>query len=945
MADNQKAVIDQIYEKINEVLGTDNQLFSMEFPGRVLDENTYAFKADSIYSNLTKPQPVLEEEFRLTNQLFDVAQVTGGPNGAALSDTYILALNNLVPKYQDIPDFDNDKTQMREWLLENVETGIKDQPTLTRMQLFEVLNQKYLNEKQQWDQAKTQKLEDAENSDDPLQGLDEYSRWLAEVAPIREAEIESCFADSVVRGYYHEIKNMLGYLDISSEAEALEKAKARMRNSSMSSLDESETIYPTEMQPTDWFKGLSTDFKPIDLLLDPEVLQDELLTKERTLASLEEQYQQLSAAPTGNIDELKKQVAEAQSAYDQAQTKMIEHFSNVTITLAQWYFKKKDQSGEQKAKNEFNKIAGSKGVPPLSDEQWKQLSTMQDATIQAQQTLNSTSRALSQLEADEAAAESTNTKQELISLNAKIESMRQEIAGLKEVVMSQFGNNSGSDTYVISQDAVDAINGLSQEDKTNLMKLSGNPYGNLDDFTAAVKSALSTDWTQDIQDSLNTSCKQVAMVPSSMPAAGRFFDVIMSFDGSTQKDDSSLSKGSEHTSWSVDVLFGSAGGSSDKSWSDYTHNYNASNTSFDIGMRVTKVTIDRGGWFQPELFKASKNMFSLDPNTKFSFGAPTSVPDITQAECNALNKGLLPCFPTSFVIAKDVTIKVKMDSTIINVANSVLNKSSSVGGGFLCFSASHSSTSSKTNKSYYCGTQGTDLIIRIPGPQILGWYQEFTAKDESSNYAEMPSGYLPKDGMQETQSSVIKAPMGAPELEEVAVGPTPTGTIVVLSGHGRTANTSFNFKSASKSYIYSYVFENVGIYDSRGNRVEHEALDQNTINSGYADVKSSKIGGVEVRDLLLSSGPDLDIYVPRNFHRTIKNMQSANGETIQVAFYHNGATIEASSLVQVCVISNNHEELPISEVVNLGEFKNRAIDYLWVACKYSDESIVPMQAS
>ena len=34
---------------------------------------------------------------------------------------------------------------------------------------------------------------------------------------------------------------------------------------------------------------------------------------------------------------------------------------------------------------------------------------------------------------------------------------------------------------------------------------------------------------------------------------------------------------------------------------------------FTIGMRVTKVTIDRGGWFDPSIFELSSSFMRLNP--------------------------------------------------------------------------------------------------------------------------------------------------------------------------------------------------------------------------------------------------------------------------------------------------------------------------------------------
>src|SRR4051812_6557719 len=123
MAEN---IMDLIYGKLHELFGSDrNQLFLMEFPGRVLDPDVYAYPVDDAYAQITKPQPIVEAEFRLTNDLFDPAQVTGGPNGRKLTAAYEAALNTLVPAIAEQQvEFMEDRQRIRRWLEEEVQAEV-----------------------------------------------------------------------------------------------------------------------------------------------------------------------------------------------------------------------------------------------------------------------------------------------------------------------------------------------------------------------------------------------------------------------------------------------------------------------------------------------------------------------------------------------------------------------------------------------------------------------------------------------------------------------------------------------------------------------------------------------------------------------------------------------------------------------------------------------------
>lgn len=169
--ESKKHIADQIYDQLNSLFhpGGD-QIFSMEYPGRVLDINSYKYDVTSPYSVLAKPQLVTEAEFRLSDDLFDIAQITGGPNGRKFSTTYESILNYLLPKLQDSQrTCIQDKARMRAWLLEQVEYDETDETTgevktykCSRMQLYQKLNDRYLKAKAAWEKEKLDRLRQAE---------------------------------------------------------------------------------------------------------------------------------------------------------------------------------------------------------------------------------------------------------------------------------------------------------------------------------------------------------------------------------------------------------------------------------------------------------------------------------------------------------------------------------------------------------------------------------------------------------------------------------------------------------------------------------------------------------------------------------------------------------------------------------------------------------------
>lgn len=683
----EKHIIDQIYDQLLEIFPINNkQLFCMEFPGRVLNENNYAYDTDSIYSILTKPQPVIEEEFRLTDDLFDVASIVGGPSGRKMATSYETALNLLAPKFPEDTAFEDDKTEIRNWLTEQVTVPIDGEPTTgTRMELYEILYQNYLNAKGDWAEEKTEQLTEAMNAEDSIAALEEYASWLAREAPIKDAEQQALFADLVVRGYYHKVRHMLGLLDISTTGEELEAAKESMRNSSMSTLDESGTIYPVQLQPSDWFRSLSTDFQPEDLLLSPDFLQTQLMQKVQQMEDLQLQYSLLEAQHTGDEAELQKQVDDAYTVYQDAQTALIEGYGSATVQLAEIYFDEKNKKKEDAAKGEFDDLLEDYASGPLTDEEWGQLVELQNKAIEAQQDLTTASKVLSDLQMQEAAATTTDSEQALLTLSSKMTSLQLEIDDLRAILLS-------------------------------------NPY----------------------DDSGAEAIDSMPVVPASMPPVGQFFDLTLDYDASEQHDSSSLSSGASNTNFSVDVIFGSASGSYSESWSDFNAKHDLTNTNIQIGMRATKVTIDRGSWFNPQLFGSSADMFRVDGSNDVVISDGIIDPE----EVNTNISPIFAAYPIAFIIAKDVTLKFTFSDDLTEEESSLFESNSTTSGGFLCFGASGSESTSSHSQSFYHGTESNAVIMKIPGPQILGWYLESVDKDESDvNYTPMPEGFLPVDNL------------------------------------------------------------------------------------------------------------------------------------------------------------------------------------------------------
>lgn len=297
------------------------QIFTFQFPGRFLQQDLYGWdtSAAGIYGQFVKPVVVNESEFRLVDQLYNVGEVVGAPNGHNLSICYEQVLNNLVPGHEnDSRIMAKQQDQIRRWLMKDVPAAgwvtdliesqhkrsaslaaavgssvapsgenvpkfavanrLMDEGKVNRMELAEALMEEYLAAKQEWGLKRDAMIKNARAKNEDME---DFTRKLAHITSIGEAQLAAKHADVVGRGYSHRICPYLGYMDIKSPAEMLQDAKNAFRETATSSLDGALNIHPVQMSPIDWFQSLSTSFTMEDLTSDPEIIFQQINVKSR----------------------------------------------------------------------------------------------------------------------------------------------------------------------------------------------------------------------------------------------------------------------------------------------------------------------------------------------------------------------------------------------------------------------------------------------------------------------------------------------------------------------------------------------------------------------------------------------------------------------------------------------------------------------------------------
>ncbi|KAK4448740.1 hypothetical protein QBC34DRAFT_406655 [Podospora aff. communis PSN243] len=737
----------QIFEMLNEKFGQgDGEVFQMEFPGRVLDQGTYDYAgSDTINAQQLKPQTVYDAEFRLSDDMYNISNITSGPNEKKLSQVFSEIVFNLIPSSpeedatEELLHADQDK--IRKWLLEEVPNwdppkedilegipkewdgskpahtepekkfkDVKTAETISRVDLYQKLLDKYETERFRWQnfkvKARPPDLLHAAETD-----IDNYNRMLAMYAPIVDAKLEALWTLVLVRGLYHRVRHLIGLVDVGSASEILQRAKENLRASVLRSIDDTQDVFPVYFSPATWASKLSTAFRPEDLLSDERTVHAQILEKQKERANLLLQMSRLTVTDT-EIEKLSTAEREAKRLYIDARDGLLTRYSDTAISAIKLYFDAKsrhDQRGAAAAisaiKNptELNTALAKVNEPPLEDKDFEDIKSWQADLIKKQSNLQNASEALSRLQLTLAEARGGQNKAALYSLQERIASLTVDIEYL-----------------------------------TKMLSAAENPTGfvlvKAGDEVKGVRPTEDTDHSQPVPQNI--------ILPPIAGSASVWTEINESLTKYESYYTTMQQSAVSHIDWAAHLFFGSASGSKSSSSSTSKQSNSVNGMSIQIAFRCMKVTLSRP-WLDASLFAQTREYRRnlLTPISKLDAGdikaALLIEPDQDKAKhddkektLTEANKALLPAWPKAFILAKEVhiifTSTEKWDDNVVTD----LRKQMDAGGGVLCFSCAKSESSSEHRTSAAVRSEEHKLDIRIPAPQIIGWVQQLCPKDE-----------------------------------------------------------------------------------------------------------------------------------------------------------------------------------------------------------------------
>jgi hypothetical protein len=489
----------------------------------------------------------------------------------------------------------------------------------------------------------------------------------------------------------------------------------------------------------DWSESLDTSFDPHDLSSDPEIIELNITAKTRQIDNLREQLSALQHNVKGDEASLRVAMDEASDKYSQAQANLAGSYTESARLLATRIVR-----AVAPATAVADGVTWAEGT---TDSQKSSLGSMifkldpagtinelfeqMDKANEAQRAMMSAGAKFSQRQTDWVRAKSATTAEQEASVSRKIEAATKELESLNLQLTTARLSAAKREAQLAKVDP-EAV-------KKNAEALASNdPAREIILPTMADIAASATDTAP------TAGSRWIALTITSKEAA--------SFESSVAKTDVSKSD------WGVSFFgFASGGSGNTKSEGSSENSAQSSNLDVEISMNCTMVTADRSSWFQPQFFGMSDAFMRNNNQVSWNKGwdedwkkdTYKAVDAAVIAATKPLPDAFLPCFPTGYIIAKDVLIKISRFKIKTVADKKYLDEKTTSGGSFLFFSTAKTSQKTEDSSSSAFQMASDGMIVRIPGPQVIGYVQQMLPYDGTHPFkmeeALRPDIFLPGD--------------------------------------------------------------------------------------------------------------------------------------------------------------------------------------------------------
>lgn len=546
--------------------------------------------------------------------------------------------------------------------------------------MFYRLYDQWVEMKKEWSKIQSDKKAElakkysSGSKEDNEKQQNDYLEWYETVAESYLEGLNEQYGKILAVFSPNDMKIIEGVLESGSGAE-LEEAR-EMLNNVRKSNPNGGYIYPITLSPENWFELLDNSFTRVDLLASPEALSEKMYLLSNQKINLTSQINSLSSALPED-DELQKKmdaVKAAKEAVDQSEKDLINKYGQ----------------GAKSVLNAALSIASAMGTGGVAVSVLERLVAKSDIDADA----------------------NADAKKELVckltdTIKNTYESQTKYINASQDLVNAQ-------EEYIKTKNLV-ALKELIEPLKSQLEDIDLQ----IDQLNSQIKMSSAI-----INSDVKSDEGEVA--PNSVPKG--YTQIVFTANSRSMNKSSSQSASSSTQSSGVGFFFCGAKSESSSAQSAFESLSNDEKCNIQIGMSVAKVEIERD-WFNPGVFALSGDMYNVSSQ---KFSPEGSYSGFDQKRFSDMNKCIFPAYPTAFVVARDVTVKLSTSKAISEATSYAIEEHASSGGGFLFFSARKSSSSSSSFSSAHVQSSGNSVTIRFTDPQVLGYYMEATAPDKST---------------------------------------------------------------------------------------------------------------------------------------------------------------------------------------------------------------------
>ena len=727
-----------LYDGIVNAVGNNNpyQMFSLNWPATVLDEG--ALDWDAKATDYVMPADVRA----LTSQLLDT-YIPPSPisqtDGSRVSDRYMNAINGLGPipnsELINLQKIIRDKLQQTIVINENGE-----QLEITVTQWFDKLYSKYLSAKKSWDKAQTEERAriTSQYPNQPDKQNNAYLEWYNINARSFLNTINEAHQNLLAEFPLREWEAAISILDTSSDQDLM-RAKNQIRDFRIPIPIEygGGEYAPSTAVPLTWSTDLKTTVGKLDMLSTPaarfqdistsiRALQSEVqawsaimpdITDEETKTRLAEfraaleTFSQERTTLTQNWGESVYVVVEAVAAYTTSFSTTTEKFVSAMTKTAQG-----DQDLTQNLANAIHSAyglgAGEATYARVTELTEKIVNQQNGVWAQQEKTLNAGSTlagaATTWLESQ---GRQTNLQWifgYIEQLKTRLDNLRQVQAQLLKSSMVMWKKMYVPD-YVPNEDNPN-------ETVAAYVPLTNTPIPEENGGAITPRSDY---------DKLNTPDAYASNNPDT------WTEILMTLKKSQMESTERMTTTFTRREWGTNFFFGSYGSQKQSQTSNFANEFMSEKSEIQIGMLVKKVNIRRN-WMDPNILRKSSDYFRSGSTLFMANSNITTEEILNDEDIQAqLQSTILPCYPVSFLIAKDVSIKMNFDFSHTERIKQFASSTASAGGGFFLFNSSSASSSSDSSESVSVNAEAGELVIKFKSPQIIGYYLALSPPDES----------------------------------------------------------------------------------------------------------------------------------------------------------------------------------------------------------------------